>query len=471
MLDPYIEAWQLRELVLKKEVRPREVAEFFIARIEKLDSGLGAFMTVTRERAIADANRLEKMSPADAAHLPLFGVAYSLKDLTWTKDIVTTLGSRNYANFMPPADAEVAIRLREAGGILLGKTTTSEFGARATVEDGLCPTARNPWNREHAAGGSSGGAALAVAVGMGPIAEGSDGGGSIRIPSACCGVAGLKPSRGRITYAPSQGESWGGCGTKGPIARSIRDIALMLDAMAGPALGDPYGLPLPQRPFSEAVAIRPRNLRLAALGETVLSPIDPEVSAAFDSACAAFRAMGHRVEPIKLDLSRLLEPVGTVAIAGIGSMTVQDVELIEPVTRGVYKAGRQVAAADYIGALTRMHNIAREIIRELAPYDALLTPTLTRPAVRLGTLPSKTNPWVIDATGRRVADIYTWTSFMFPFNATGQPAFSIPNGFTKAGLPIGLQIVGRPADEATIISIAAAFEEARPWRDRHPPVD
>jgi len=372
----------------------------------------------------------------------------------------------------------VAVRLREAGGILLGKTTTSEFGARATVEDGLCPVAHNPWNREHTAGGSSGGAALAVAAGMGPIAEGSDGGGSIRIPSACCGVAGLKPSRGRITYAPSQGESWGGCGTRGPIARSVRDIALMLDAMAGPALGDPYGLPMPPRPISAAVAARPRNLRLAALGETVLAPIDSEVLAAFDSACAVFRAMGHRVEPIKLDLSRLLEPVQTIAIAGIGSIAAPDVELIEPVTRGIYKAGRQIAAADYIGALTRMHNIAREIIRELAPYDALLTPTLTRPAVKLGTLPSKTDPWVIDATGRRIADIYTWTSFMytwtsfmFPFNATGQPAFSLPNGFTKAGLPIGLQIVGRPADEATIISIAAAFEDARPWRGQHPPVD
>ena len=232
-LNPYIEAHELRELVLKKEVRPREVAEFFLARVEKLNPRLGAFMTVTADRALADASRLEKMIASDAAALPLFGVAYSLKDLVWTRDIRTTFGSRNYENWHAPADAELAVRLANSGGILLGKTTTPEFGLRPTTEGGLCPPARNPWNLEHTAGGSSGGAGCAVAAGLHPVAQGSDGGGSIRIPAACCGVVGIKPSRGRITRAPQEGEAWAGLSTTGPIARTVRDAALMLDAMAG----------------------------------------------------------------------------------------------------------------------------------------------------------------------------------------------------------------------------------------------
>ena len=176
-LNPYIEAHELRELVLKKEVRPREVAEFFLARVEKLNPRLGAFMTVTADRALADASRLEKMIASDAAALPLFGVAYSLKDLVWTRDIRTTFGSRNYENWHAPADAELAVRLANSGGILLGKTTTPEFGLRPTTEGGLCPPARNPWNLEHTAGGSSGGAGCAVAAGLHPVAQGSDGGG------------------------------------------------------------------------------------------------------------------------------------------------------------------------------------------------------------------------------------------------------------------------------------------------------
>src|SRR5271155_4325755 len=203
MLNPYIEAWDLRELVLKKEVRPREVAEFFLARIEKLNPNLGAFMTVTAERALADAARLEKMNVAEGVKLPLFGVAYSLKVLLWTKDIRTACGSKNFENWHAPADAELAVRLANSGGILLGKTTTPEFGLRPTTEGGLCPPARNPWNLEHTAGGSSGGSASAVAAGVHPVAQGRGGGGSGRNPGGGGGRGGIKPSRGRITTAPS----------------------------------------------------------------------------------------------------------------------------------------------------------------------------------------------------------------------------------------------------------------------------
>lgn len=467
MLNPYIEGWELRELLRKREIRPREVAEFFLARIEKLNPTLGAFVTITPERALADADRLEKLSRSDADALALFGVPYSIKDLSWTKGIRTTLGSKNFANFIPPADSEYVARLNRAGGILLGKTSTPEFGARTTTEGGFGPTARNPWNLEHTAGGSSGGAAAASAAGLGPLHQGSDGGGSVRIPSACCGVFGIKTSRGRITYAPVRSEGWGGCSTTGPIARTVRDAAWMLDVMAGPAVGDAYWAPPPEKPFITALDARPKKLRLATLCETAFADVDPETLAAFEAACQTLRSMGHSVEPIKLDLSVMMEPTSMVAIAGIGSNEVADPDLIDPITRGTWDAGRAISAKDYLNALNLMHNRAREIIERLVPYDALVTPTLTRPAVKLGTMPSNA-PWKIDKNGKQVHEVYTWTAFVFPFNATGQPAVSIPMGFNRAGLPLGLQFVGRPHDEAGIIALAAQFEEARPWKDKLP---
>jgi Asp-tRNA(Asn)/Glu-tRNA(Gln) amidotransferase A subunit family amidase len=250
----------------------------------------------------------------------------------------------------------------------------------------------------------------------------------------------------------------------------VRDVAMMLDVIAGPVPGDPYWLPKPQRPFADAANDRPKQLRLAALAETPFADVEEDTLAAFTDACEVFRSLGHSVETVDVDLSRLMEHVSTIAVAGIGSARVEDPELIDPVVRPVWEQGRQITASDYLAALAQMHNIARDIVRQLTPYDALLTPTLTRPAVRLGTMPPP-NPWRIDKRGRRVAEIYTWTAFCFPFNATGQPVFSLPNGLTRSGLPIGLQIVGRPAAEAEIIAIAAAFEEVRPWRDRRPPLE
>jgi amidase len=461
MFDVYIEACELRELVLKKEVRPREVAEFFLTRIERLNPRLGAFMTVAADRALADAARLEQASTAEAAAMPLYGVPYSLKDLTWTSDIRTTLGSKNFENFRPRADAELAVRLRNAGGILLGKTTTPELGGRPTTEGGLCPPAHNPWKFEYSAGGSSGGAAAQVAAGMGPLAEGTDGGGSIRVPAACCGVVGLKPSRGRISFAPVMGEGWAGFATEGPIARSVRDVALMLDVMAGPAPGDPYWAPPPAKPFVSAVTDRPQRLRLGLIAKSALGPVDPEVSAALDRACEVFRAMGHSVEPIDVDPAKRLVEYTRIAItAGIASVPIKDPDAMDPVVRRAWEAGKRLSATDYLGAVTRMHNVSREIVQTLAPYDATLAPTLPGPALRLG-LP----------TDKFEEQLYPHIQFTFPFNATGQPAFSLPNGFTESGLPIGLQIIGRPAGELGIIALAAAFEEAQPWRSRRPPLE
>jgi amidase len=355
MLNPYAGACELRELVLRKEIRPREVAEFFLARIERLNPRLGAFMTVTADRALDDAARLEDASESDRAAMPLFGVAYSLKDLTWTRGIRTTLGSKNFENYVPRADQEYAARLAAAGGILLGKTTTPEFGGRPTTEGGLCPPAHNPWNLEYTAGGSSGGAATAVASGLGPIAEGSDGGGSIRIPAACCGLVGIKPARARVSNAPVMGEGWGGFATNGPLARSVLDAALMLDVMAGPADGDPYWASPPPCRFADAVKLRPRKLRLAAISATAISTVDPEILAAFESACDVFRAMGHAVEPIGLDPAKpLLEIAQKLICAGISSIPLKDPSAVDPVVRSFWERGRAISASEYIGTVARI---------------------------------------------------------------------------------------------------------------------
>jgi amidase len=464
MINPYIEAHELRELVLKKELRPREVAEFFIARVEKLNPKLGAFMTVTRERALADADRIEKLSDTEKRRALMFGVPYSIKDLNWTKDIKTSMGSKNYENFMPPADDEIVIKMRNAGGILLGKTTTPEFGGRPTTEGGLCPPARNPWNLEHTAGGSSGGAGSAVAAGLGPLAQGSDGGGSIRIPSACCGLVGIKPSRGRISMSPVAGEAWAGFATFGPMARSVRDAATMLDVMHGNVVGDPYWAPEPITSFKAAVEIPPKHMRIGMITKTSLAKVDAETITALESAAKSFEDMGHRVEPISCDPGgRMRDIVMALICAGVGSVPVNDINLVDPVVRELWETGQKMSAAQYIGIVTQMHNMSREIVQELAPYDAIISPVTSRPAVRLGTLPSHPSKYL--------TELPEWIPFTFPFNATGQPAFSVPNGFSKEGLPLAMQIVGRQTDEVTIIGLAAQFEKARPWKDKHPPIE
>jgi amidase len=460
VIDPFIEGWELRELVRKGELRPREVAEFFLTRIERHNPTLGAFMTVLADRALDDARSLES-SRLNPTSLALAGVPYSLKDLTPTRGIRTTIGSANFANSIPLEDAEIATRMFRSGGIFLGKTSTPEFGGRPTTEGGLCPIARNPWSLEHNAGGSSGGAAAQVAAGLGPLAEGSDGGGSIRGPSSNCGVVGLKPSRGRLTYAPHRGEAWGGFATRGPIARSVRDVALMLDVLAGPVVGDPYWAPPPARPFAEAVKIVPRNLRIATIATSELGTNDSDVTASFESGCKTLREMGHRLEPIDLDPgAMLLECARTLICVGIAAIPIETMATVDPVLREMHQHGGRVGAADYINLVAVMHNTSRAIVQRLEGYGALVTPTMTMPAMRNGSFPSRPESYL--------EELWTWIAFEYPFNATGQPAITLPAGFSKKGLPIGLQIVGRPNGEFDLLSLAASFEAARPWKHLRP---
>jgi amidase len=317
---------------------------------------------------------------------------------------------------------------------------------------------------EHTAGGSSGGAGAALAAGLGCLAQGSDGGGSIRIPSACCGVVGLKPSRGRVTMAPMLGEAWAGFATAGPMARTVRDTAMFMDVLAGHVPGDPYWAPDPVTSFRSAVRIPPKSMRIAMLKRSAITRGDAESEAATEAAAKVLEELGHRVEQVDVDpAARLRDVCMTLICAGISSIPIEKPELMDPVIRYAWERGRKIAAHEYITTVGQMHSIAREVVQSLDAYDAIISPTIARPAVRIGTLPSKPENYL--------EELPEFIPYTFPFNATGQPGFSLPNGFSKAGLPIGLQIVGRQADEVAIIGLAQQFEEARPWKDKHPALD
>jgi len=493
MLNPYIEAWELRELVLAKEVRPREVAEFFLERIERLNPKLGAFMTVTAERAFEDAARLEKASASEIAKMPLYGIPYSLKDLTWTKGIKTTLGSKNYENFTPAVDAETALRMRNAGGILLGKTTTPELGGRPTTEGGVCPPARNPWNLEHTAGGSSGGAACAAASGLGPLAEGSDGGGSIRVPASCCGLFGLKPTRGRNPFGPDYGEGWHGIVQEHCISRSVRDSAALLDATAGPDLGAPYAAAPPPRPFAEEAGREPGRLRIAFTARSLLGrDVHPDCVAAVEKAAKLCESLGHIVEEGAPPIDRaqvthaylVLTSAETAAAIDGGARLLgrdPDPSQFEAGTWFFAQAGRAHTAAELAAAVHVMHAQGRSVARWFETRDVLLTPTLAQPPLPIGALePRPLERAALTALrlvpSRRALRLaleqlaeraFEFAAFTPLANLTGQPAMSVPLHWSAAGLPIGTQFVGRVGEEGLLLRLAAQLERAQPWFEKH----
>ena len=297
-----LSALELRQLVVARKVTPREAAKASLERIRKIDGLVRAFVTIDEKMTMTMADDVERRLQA-GERLPLAGIPYALKDLTDSAGLRTTYGSKLYEHNVPANDAAVARRLREAGGILLGKTNTPEFGNRATTAFGLFPATRNPWNLGRTAGGSSGGSAAAVAACLCPLAEGSDGGGSIRIPSSCCGVVGLKPSRGRVSNSPNSNPR-GGLITFGPIARTVRDAALMLDVMAGPEPGDLFTAPAQTPSFLNSADREPKRLKIGML-VTSNEWIDPQVVAAVHDAAALLASLGHQVEDADVDLGGL----------------------------------------------------------------------------------------------------------------------------------------------------------------------
>jgi amidase len=455
----FLTATEQAELVRRSEVSPVELVQTYLERIERLDPQLNAFVTVCGDEAL----RAARAADAEPTERPFHGVPLPIKDLNETAGIRTTFSSRRFADNVPSFDTAVVRRLKGAGFIVIGKTNTPEFGSTAVTESELNGACRNPWDTSRTAGGSSGGAAAAVAAGLAPAAHGSDGGGSIRIPASCCGIFGIKPSRGRVSPSPYGGLE--GLSTSGPLTRTVLDAAALLDVFAGYETGDPYWAPLPERPFVDEVGAGPGRLRIALTATPPIeAPVAAECLAAAEDAAALLAELGHSVEEAtpawgSAGLFPLFMRVWQVGPALYGP----DFSQFEPMNRALAESARATTSLEYVQATAALRELARRIVAFWDDYDLLLTPTLAQPPVPIGAL-ADDDPW------QQIRNAGQFTPFTQIANITGQPAVSVPLRWTDEGVPIGVQLVGGPADEATLFRVSAELEQARPWRDRRPPV-
>ncbi|MEO6205577.1 MAG: amidase, partial [Mycobacteriales bacterium] len=440
--------------------------EHYAERIAKHDGDVGAFVTLTLDSAREQAAEADR-AVASGEDLPdLHGVPIAIKDLNMVEGVPTKLGSKAFDDFVAPFSDFVVEKLRAAGTISLGKTNTPEFGLPCYYETDVAPPARTPWDLTRSAGGSSGGAGAATAAGLVPFAQGSDGGGSVRIPASVCGLFGIKVSRGRISRGPLQGDLTG-LSWDGPLARTVRDAAAMLDAMAGPMTGDPHWAPPPPRPFLSYADTEPGRLRIGRTCETTIAgaEIHPDVREAYDRATALLTDLGHIVEdvvtPYDETLTPAFETLWTVSAANVPVAPDRE-DLLQPLTRWLRERGRATSATQFLAAMALLQGATRRGLEATKEYDVLLTPTVAQPPVPVGWFRETGDP------AEEFERMKRWTPFTAIFNMTGQPAVNVPLHWSADGLPIGSMLVGRPADEGTLISLSAQLEQARPWRDRHP---
>jgi aspartyl-tRNA(Asn)/glutamyl-tRNA(Gln) amidotransferase subunit A len=460
----WMTASDLATAIAKKKVSPVDVVEAVLGRIEKL-AKLNAYVTVDAEGARKAAKAAERAVMKKGAKLaPLHGVPFSVKDLVLTRGIRTTFGTPLYRDNVPTEDAPIVERLKAAGGIMIGKTNTPTLGWVGITDNLLFGVTRNPWNFERTPGGSSGGGAAAVAAGLAPLAVGTDGGGSIRKPVAFCGIFGHKPTYGRIPIHP-HGAAWS-LSHVGPMTRTVRDAALMMNACAGPDPRDQYSLPADGVDYVKALGGSLKGLRVAYSETLGFAPaVDPEVRAATRKAAGELRAFGCRVESVNPGWPSPYACWRTIFLGGIGARLAPYLETrrdeIDPPLLPVVEEALRMGPTAFVQASFERNAWAEHTRRFFEKYDLLLTPTVATAAFELGIL----YPDVID--GKPVSREAS-SAFTFPFNMTGEPAASVPCGFTRGGLPIGLQVVGRRFEDATVLRACAALEKARPWSARRP---
>jgi Asp-tRNA(Asn)/Glu-tRNA(Gln) amidotransferase A subunit family amidase len=454
----------LAELVARREVSAGDLLETAIARMAEVNPKINAVVQDLSERARADA-------PAQGF---LSGVPFLLKDLGVTlAGTPTTGGSRVFKGVVAPADSALAAAYKAAGLVVFGKTNTPEFGQWPVTESDLLGPARNPWDVSRTPGGSSGGASAAVAAGIVPAAHASDGGGSIRIPASCCGLFGMKPSRGRVSFAPL-GEGWAGASAHHAVTRSVRDSAALLDVACRPQPGDPYFLPPPERPFLEEAAREPGPLRIGFTTAAMQAPaLDPECAAAVEDAARLCESLGHRVEPVTIpgDVMAMAAAAGQVISASIAASLDAEAERrgrpieegeIERLTMATYRRGQGVPGAAYVRGVQALHAYARAEAQLFESYDVLLLSTLGRPAIPVG--------WIFENPKELAQRLFSFMPNTQAFNNTGQPAMTVPLAWSSDGLPIGLQFVARTGAEAILFQLAGQLEQARPWFDRVAPL-
>src|SRR5512145_647891 len=463
------DALGLADLVRRNEVTPRELLDAAIERVEARNPAVNAVVMKLYdygEKAIADG----------LPDGPFRGVPFLMKDLTSAvAGVPMTRGSRFFADTPPSAsDSEHVKRLKRAGLVIFGRTNTCEVGLSLTCEPQLYGATKNPWDVSRISGGSSGGAAAAVGARMLPIAHASDGFGSIRAPAASCGLVGLKPTRGRNTFAPVTGEGLGGCSTEHAVSLTVRDSAALLDSTCGPGPGDPYVAPTPTRPYLEEVGVKPQRLRIA------WSAAAPN-GAAVDAECLRLLAetvelcggLGHRVEQRDPDIDRAAVVPTFLTLASANTVVnlashptagrpPRETE-VERITWLTAQTGERITAADYVRATQAAHRLGRQMAAFHDHWDVLLTPGLATLPVKLGWLDMMMDD--VDEYWRRV---FAFSPFTVWFNLTGQPALMLPLGQSAGGLPLAVQLIARYGDEATLIRLGAQLEAARPWFDRKP---
>lgn len=466
------DAVALAAMVRHGEVGALELVDAAIAVIERHNPRLNAVVQRGFEMARAAAKALDPTGP-------LAGVPFLAKDTN--VDVAgfrTTHGSRYFADSPVREDDELPRRWRQAGLIILGKTNTPELAGDFVTEPTLWGPTRNPWSLDHTPGGSSGGAAAAVASGMVPMAHGTDSGGSIRVPAACCGVVGLKPSRGRVPEGPSQGVMIGGLNCEHGLTRSVRDSAALLDATSAPEPGAHYQAPPPARPFLEEVDRPTGRLKIAVMTKTAGDDdIHPDCVAAAEQTAGLLRELGHEAFPYafsrKFDQLDLTAPHWMSVMAVAVEQRAREIgrpprpDELEAITWKAWQDGRAMSLMSYLDMRRQGEAASRAIASEFRNFDLLLTPGIGQPPARIGELDSRTHGFDFESYARRA---YAFCPFTELFNLTGQPAISLPLHWNADGLPIGVQFVARYGEEALLFRLASALEEARPWRDRHPPL-
>jgi amidase len=434
-----------------------EVIEAALRQIGRHNDGLNAVICMREAAARREAEAADRLPAQERA--ALHGIPVLIKDLNELDDLPTTYGCAALKGNMAGFEASVVSRLKAAGAIVIGKSNTPEFGLRPTTENRLFGATRNPFDTSRTSGGSSGGAAAALAVGMVPIALGGDGGGSCRIPASCCGVVGMKPSRGRVPWAPIAHEYWAAIATNGPLARSVEDARIMLEVMAGGVVGEPYGVST-----ASAQASADRPLRIGMSVAPCHGRVEAEVAGKVEQAAQTLRQLGHAVEPCEFDLSGLKDDWMTIVEANT-AMTIKHVigdgglAGLEANTLALGRRGFEKSAADYAFAVHRVRLRSGEIMQAAEGYDFILTPTLTAPAPAI-------DPDIDALTHEERWNRYLdWLAFTYPINCTGQPAISLPGGLSDGGLPIGIQLIGRMGDDYGLLALAGAFEQAQPWKE------
>jgi amidase len=463
---------ELAAAIRGRELSPVEITAHYLDRIERLNADVGAFYTVTAELARDQAGEAEKAvaragGPADLP--PLTGVPIPIKDLNMVAGVRQTLGSLVYEDFVPGQSDHVSAALRAAGAVMPGKTATPEFGLPCYTETAIGPPARTPWDLSRSAGGSSGGAGVAVAAGLAPAAQGSDGGGSIRIPSSVCGLFGVKPTRGRISKAPLVPDLFG-LSIDGPLARTVADAALLLDVMTGNQDGDMYTVPpLPDgETFLGHARREPGRLRI---GRTKVNAVEgaevhPDCVAAYEDASALLASLGHEVIDMQPPFTAEAVPAFESLWYAMATLTPVDPDREDrllPLTRYLRDRGTELRAPDLIFAQAYLQLIVRGAWQILNEFDVVLTPTLALPPAPVG--------WFDEvAPAENFERQKRFTPFAAMYNITGQPAVNLPLHWTDGGLPIGVMLAGPMGGEGLLISLSAQLETARPWKDRHPPL-